>query len=171
MKRSAKFLAISINLLLFSGNSPVFAQQLLNSAVPVISAKQPNTTVTEIISLSSERPILRELIIQSGILSTLAGNKSYTFFAPTEEALKELQYESADKLQTIMQHHIVSGRYTLSNLKDGAVLTTLAGDSLTVIRKFKAASINSIHINSSQEASSNVVMHTISDTLKPKKLE
>ncbi len=171
MKRCASCLAIPIIILLFSRTSIIFAQQLLNSAVPVIPANQPNTTITEIISLSGERPILRELIIQSGVLSTLSGDKPYTIFAPTEEALQELQYESADKLQTVIQHHIVSGKYTLGDLKDGAVLTTLAGDSLTVFRKFKAASINSIPISSSQEATSNVVMHTIDDILKPKKLE
>ena len=172
MKRGANLLAIPILLLLFSGNSRVFAQQLLNSAIPVVTAGSThNTLTTDIISLSNERPILRELIIQSGILATLSGDKSYTFFAPTEAALKELQYESAEKLLPIMQHHFVPGRYAFKDLKDGAVLPTLAGDSITVFRKFNAVSINSIPIGGSHETNKNIVVHTMEDVLKPKKLD
>ncbi len=172
MKRCASTLAVLIIILLFGSTSSVWAQQLLNSAIPVVTASSTSNTLTaDIISLSSERPILRELIIQSGILATLSGDKSYTFFAPTEAALKELQYESAEKLQPIMQHHMVLGRYAFKDLKDGAVLPTLAGDSITVFLKFNAVSINSIPISSSHENTKNIVVHTMEDVLKPNKLE
>ncbi|RDC65656.1 fasciclin domain-containing protein [Adhaeribacter pallidiroseus] len=173
MKRCASTLAVQFLILLFSSSTSLaWAQQLLNSAIPVVTAGSTNNTLTaDIISLSNERPVLRELIIQSGILATLSSDKPYTFFAPTEAALKELQYESAEKLQPIMQHHIVLGRYALIDLKDGAVLPTLAGDSITVFRKFNAVSINSIPISGSHETTKNIVVHTIDDVLKPKKLD
>ncbi|QNF32662.1 fasciclin domain-containing protein [Adhaeribacter swui] len=171
MKRGAGLLAILILLLLFCSGTTLRAQQLLNSPISLVTPVPVNSTANELIQFANQRPLLRELLIQSGILTTLSNDKPYTFFAPTEAALQEIQYESAEKLQTIMQHHIVPGRYPLQNLKDGALLPTLAGDSVMVFRKFQAAAINSIRVNGSYETANHIVVHTIEDILKPKKLE
>jgi len=72
MKSYASILAILLLILLLSSTSSLRAQQLLNSPVALITPNAENATVTEIISLSNQRPLLRQLIIQSGILATLS---------------------------------------------------------------------------------------------------
>ncbi|MDQ4141488.1 MAG: fasciclin domain-containing protein [Bacteroidota bacterium] len=169
MKRCACALAICL-LLLCSSGSLIFAQQLPNSN-PIFISNQTKITIADIIALSRERPILLELTFQSGILSTLSENELYTFFAPTEEALKELQYENAQNLSAIMLHHIVPGKYMLADLKDGIKLPTLAGDSLTVYRKRREILVDSVPVSRNVEIARNGVIHTIGDILKPINLE
>ncbi|QMU31091.1 fasciclin domain-containing protein [Adhaeribacter radiodurans] len=170
MKHWVCSLAIYL-LLLYSGGSYILAQPLLNSKSLLVS-NQTSITIADVIALSSERPILLELTFQSGVLTPLSENNLYTFFAPTEEALQELQYENAQKLRAILLHHIVPGRYKLADLKDGIKLLTLAGDSLTIFRKKREVLVDSIPVVSrDNEIAKNGIIYTISDILHPNNLE
>jgi len=174
MKRCAGSLVIYL-LLFYSGANLILAQPLsqpLSSNNSFLVSNQTSITIADVIALSRERPNLLELTFQSGVLTTLSENQLFTFFAPTEEALKELQYENAQKLRATMLHHIVPGKYMLSDLKDGIKLPTLAGDSLTVFRKRRDILVDSVPIvNRNNEVTKNGVIYTIGDILQPYNLE
>ncbi len=170
MKRCARSLVFYL-LLLYGGAGTVWAQPLSNNS-SLFAGDPINLTIADVISLSSERPSLLELTFQAGVLPALTENQLYTFFAPTEEALKELQYENAQKLKAILLHHIVLGKYALADLKDGIKLPTLAGDSLTVFRKKREILVDRVPVvNRNNEVAKNGVIHTIGDILQPINLE
>lgn len=171
MKCSGRQFFIGMLVLAFCRLEGVFAQQgtpsnLISSAY----TSRPSKNLADIIALASNRPVLTELVMQAGVLSTLSTQSAYTFFAPTEEALKEIEYENSEKLRIIMLHHIVPGKYKLTDLKDGAKLQTLAGETITIFRKKEEILINGIPIIRGNENAKNGVMHTIGDVLKPKNL-
>jgi uncharacterized surface protein with fasciclin (FAS1) repeats len=123
------------------------------------------------VSGTVNRPLLTVWILQGGILATLAGQTNYTFFAPTEEALQKSKISDPEQMRLIMLHHIVPGKYSLDDLKDGVKLPTLAGDYITILRKKKQILISGVQVVSGNEVATNGVLHTINDVLKPKNLE
>ncbi|PSR55316.1 hypothetical protein AHMF7605_18295 [Adhaeribacter arboris] len=169
MKRWVGLLTIYLFTLNFSGG--IVLAQLLSTSSSLFVNNQTNITLADAIALSSERPILLELTFQADVLTTLSEKEVYTFFAPSEEALQELQYENAQKLRAILLHHIVPGKYLLTDLKDSLTLPTLAGDSLTVFRKKREVLVDSVPVNRTNEMAKNGVIHSIADILQPKNLE
>ena len=160
-------LALGANL-----NLAVLAQNITgNNLLSSSYTNRPGLNLADNIITPDSRPILKELVIQAGLLSTLSGTADDTFFAPTEEALKEIQYDSSEKLRVILLNHVVSGTYKLNDLQDGMTLTTLAGETITIFRKKDQVLINGVPVVMGNNKAKNGMMHNIGDILKPKSLE
>lgn len=140
----------------------------------VVSRASGNTSTLNLadnVISSDSRPILKELFVQAGLLSTLSGNNTYTFFAPTEKALKEIQFDSSEKLRVILLNHVVAGTYKLDDLQDGMKLQTLANETITIFRNKEEILVNGIPVVNGNDVSKNGIMHNIGDVLKPKYAE
>ncbi len=77
----------------------------------------------------------------AGLVATLQGPGPFTVFAPTNDAFAKLpagtvdtllKPENKSKLTDILTYHVVPGRYTSADLKDGMVLTTVEGKKITI---------------------------------------
>jgi len=73
-------------------------------------------------------------------------------------------------LTSILTYHVVAGRYTAADLKDGMTLTTVNGATLKVANVNGKVTINgSAMVQTADVISSNGVTHVIDTVLMPPK--
>ena len=132
---------------------------------------------------SADHTTLVAAVKAAGLVETLKSAGPFTVFAPTNEAFNKLpagtveklvQPEMKDKLSAILTYHVVSGRLTAADLKDGQVLTTVEGETLKVTKKGNAVMLTDAKggmatVTIANVISSNGVTHVIDTVLMPTK--
>jgi uncharacterized surface protein with fasciclin (FAS1) repeats len=73
------------------------------------------------------------------------------------------------ELANILTYHVVSGKHTAAELKDGAELTTVQGEKLKVSVHGDKVMIGGAHVTTADVAASNGIVHLIDKVLMPKK--
>lgn len=126
---------------------------------------------------SKDHTTLVAAVTAAGLGETLKGTGPFTVFAPTNAAFAKLpagtvetlvKPENKEKLTGILTYHVVPGRYTASDLKDGMTLKTVNGQMLTFNEKDGAWWINeSAMITIPDVISSNGVTFVIDSVLMP----
>ncbi len=114
----------------------------------------------------------------AGLVETLKGTGPFTVFAPTNAAFEKLpagtvetllKPENKEKLTGILTYHVVPGRYTAADIKEGMTLKTVNGQMLTFNMKDGKWWINeSAMIEIADVMSSNGVTFVIDSVLLPK---
>lgn len=112
------------------------------------------------------------------LVATLQGAGPFTVFAPTNDAFNKLPAGTVDtllkpenkaKLQKILKYHVVAGKYTSADLKDGMTLKTVEGENLTVTQKDGKWWVNgTAMVEIPDVMSSNGVTFVIDTVLMPK---
>ena len=115
----------------------------------------------------------------AGLVDTLKGAGPFTVFAPTNAAFAKLpagtvetllKPENKATLAKILTYHVVAGRYTSADLKDGMTLKSVEGENL-MVKKDAAGKIwinGSAMVETSDVISSNGVTFVIDTVLMPK---
>jgi uncharacterized surface protein with fasciclin (FAS1) repeats len=116
--------------------------------------------------LIKDRPVLVELVTTAGLVPVLSGETQYTLLAPPEEALAGLKGESPEKLRRILSGHLLKGKYTEKDFKDGAQVKSLSGESLHICRKQGHTLINGVQIAKADTELSNGILQSMSGALK-----
>ena len=145
----------------------------------------PNNNIVANAVWSSDHTFLVAGMKIGGLIETLEGAGPFTVFAPTNDAFNKLSTgpvntlivpENKQKLNTILTYHILSGRLTVADLIDGQKLTTMGGETLTVIKKdsfgfvmLKDAKGGMATVTIPNVISSNGVMHVVDTVLMPAK--
>jgi uncharacterized surface protein with fasciclin (FAS1) repeats len=95
--------------------------------------------ITGVVSATGGLKTLSEALVVSGIDETLSEEGPYTLFAPSENAFSEIGDDALvalaadrEELAYTLRSHIVSGRYTLSDLVDLERLESIVGSELYV---------------------------------------
>lgn len=114
----------------------------------------------------------------AGLVDTLKGTGPFTVFAPTNAAFEKLpagtvetllKPENKEKLTGILTYHVVPGRYTAADIKEGMTLKTVNGQMLTFNMKDGKWWINeTAMIEIADVMSSNGVTFVIDSVLLPK---
>lgn len=131
-------------------------------AQDVATAEASRTTMIE--QIMKDRPVLVDLLTTAGLVPVLSGNSPYTLFAPPEAELTALKSEPAERVRMIMAGHLVKGRYTEKDLKDGAKLEALNGKTITICRK-KTTLVNGVSIVKADTEVKNGVIHAINSAI------
>ncbi|MDB5234786.1 MAG: hypothetical protein JWR44_1779 [Hymenobacter sp.] len=132
---------------------------------------------------SSDHTTLVAAVKAAGLVETLKGTGPFTVFAPTNAAFEKLPAGTVNSLVTpemkptltkILTYHVVPGRLTAADLKPGQVLTTVEGETLTVMRNgngviLKDAKGGMAKVTIADVISSNGVTHVIDTVLMPAK--
>ncbi|OZC03029.1 fasciclin domain-containing protein, partial [Rubricoccus marinus] len=103
-------------------------------------------TVTAAVTADAELSVLEQAVLEAGLATALDDQDGeFTVFAPTNAAftaaLDELDLTAAQllarqDLAAILQLHVISGRDLEANdLQDGDTITTLNGQTLTVVEQ------------------------------------
>ena len=132
---------------------------------------------------SSEHTTLVAAVKAAGLVETLKSAGPFTVFAPTNAAFDKLPAGTVNSLVTpemkptltkILTYHVVPGRFTAADLKNGQVLTTVEGEQLTVVMSggsvmLKDAKGGMATVTIPNVISSNGVTHVIDTVLMPTK--
>ncbi len=115
----------------------------------------------------------------AGLVETLQGAGPFTVFAPTNAAFNKLPAGTVDTLlkpenkamlANILTYHVVAGRYTAADLKDGQMLKTVQGESLKITKKDGKIMVNgSATVETADVISRNGVTFVIDTVLMPAK--
>jgi uncharacterized surface protein with fasciclin (FAS1) repeats len=130
---------------------------------------------------SNDHTTLVAAVKAAGLVETLKAAGPYTVFAPTNAAFDKLpagtvnslvQPDMKPMLTKILTYHVVPGRFTASDLKNGQVLTTVEGEQLTVMKSgnsvmLKDAKGGMSNVTIPNVISSNGVTHVIDTVLMP----
>lgn len=126
---------------------------------------------------SQDHTTLVAAVKAAGLVDTLKGAGPFTVFAPTNAAFNKLPAGTVDtlvmpenkaKLTNILTYHVVPGRYTSADLKDGMMLKTVQGQELKFTMKDGKWWINdSAMIEIPDVISSNGVTYVIDTVLMP----
>lgn len=146
------------------------------------ATQQPKQNDANIVDLAVATPSLSTLVTAvkaASLVETLQGTGPYTVFAPTNNAFDALpsgtvdtllKPENVETLKSVLTYHVVAGKVMSSDLKDGQVITTVQGASLTVkITDGKVYLIdakgNQVMVEKADIEASNGVVHVIDGVL------
>ncbi len=125
---------------------------------------------------SKDHTTLVAAVKAAGLVETLKGTGPFTVFAPTNAAFGKLPKGTVDdllkpenkgKLTSILTYHVVPGRYTSSDLKNGMKLKSVEGEDLLVTEKGGKWYVNNAQITIADVISSNGVTHVINTVVMP----
>jgi len=131
---------------------------------------------------SSEHTTLVAAVKAAGLAETLKGAGPFTVFAPTNDAFNKLPAGTVDNLlkpemkadlTKVLTYHVVPGRYTSTELKDGQKLKTVQGQELTIGMKdgkwmVKDSKGGTVNFTIPDVISSNGVTFVVDGVLMPK---
>jgi uncharacterized surface protein with fasciclin (FAS1) repeats len=128
--------------------------------------------------LSKDHTTLVAAVKAAGLVETLKGAGPFTVFAPTNAAFAKLpagtvetlvKPENKAKLTSILTYHVVAGKYTSKDIKEGMTLKTVQGEMLTFTMKDGKWWINgTAMVTIADVISSNGATHVIDGVLMPK---
>lgn len=152
------------------------------------AAMYPTKNIVQNAVNSKDHTTLVAAVKAAGLVDTLSGPGPFTVFAPTNEAFNALPAGTVDTLvkpenkatlTKILTYHVVSGRYTASDLmaliakgNGKASLTTVQGEPLTVMQSGKTLEVTDAkggvaHVTIGDVLQSNGVIHVVDKVLMP----
>ena len=145
------------------------------------AAMYPSKNIVENAVKSKDHTTLVAAVKAAGLVDTLSGPGPFTVFAPTNAAFAKLpagtvdtllKPENKDKLTAVLTYHVVSGRVSAADLKDGQKLTTVQGGVLTVHKTAKSVTIedakgDKARVTIPNVYQSNGVIHVVNTVLLP----
>lgn len=141
------------------------------------AAMLPSRDIVDNAMLASNVTTVVAAVKAADLVETLKGPGPFTVFAPTNAAFEKLPAGTVDslllpenkaKLTGILTYHVVPGRYTSADLKDGMTLKTVNGQMLTVKMMDGKWMVNDAMVETADVISSNGVTFVIDSVLMPK---
>ncbi len=154
----------------------ILTMALAVSLAWVLFPAQSSAAPTNIAATTESQNNMTRMFVMmeaSGTMSQLESGGPYTVFAPSDQALSQpntlniLYKDSIAALSRFVKYHVVSGKYQLSQLKDGQTLQTLAGQPLTVHVRNGKVTINGAQIINQGIQSSNGIIYLVNGALSP----
>lgn len=140
----------------------------------------PTQTLVTNASGASNLTTLVSAVQAADLVGTLSGDGPFTVFAPTNAAFDKvpssalqslMQPASKAQLQGVLTYHVVPGRLSAADLRDGQQLTTASGETLMVSkangRVMVGNSKGMATVTQANVYASNGVAHVIDTVLMP----
>ena len=141
------------------------------------AAMLPNRDIVDNAVLAKNVTTVVAAVKAAGLVDTLKSTGPFTVFAPNNDAFAALpegtvdtllKVENKSKLVDILTYHVVAGRYTLADIKDGMILKTVEGKTLVFkVVDGKVLINGTVGIQTGDVISSNGVTHVITGVLLP----
>ncbi|WP_190300308.1 fasciclin domain-containing protein [Rufibacter hautae] len=117
--------------------------------------------------IAQKDPVLLDMVTKAGLMPMLTNSGEYTFFAPSSQALGQHQNDSPEQLRSFLEQHIVKGTLTTEDLRDGADIKSMGGNSLRVCRKKGTLMVSGLRLMKSDQLYMNGVWHQLSGAIPP----
>jgi transforming growth factor-beta-induced protein len=147
-------------------------------AVPLAAAGTAKATMNENIVKTAQSngfTTLVKAIKVAGLTKALQGKGPFTVFAPTNAAFKALPaatlaalLKNPEQLAKVLQFHVIKGKVTAAQVKNGLKASTLEGSKLTFKVKNGKVYVNGARVIKADVPASNGVIHVINKVLVPK---
>ena len=161
-------------------NNEVVSQGFLNK----VNMELPNnfsssfeaaTSVVDVILESPNHTTLAAALGAAELVETLSGEGPFTVFAPTDMAfallpqglVTTLLEDPSGQLTTILTHHVYAGSALSTDLYDGMMVPTIAGEELEVTIDSTGVYIDNAMVTIANIETSNGVVHVIDAVLLP----
>ena len=170
-------------LISFAAAASLFSGVALAQENPKVggAAMFANKNIVENAVNSKDHTTLVTAVKAAGLVETLSGPGPFTVFAPTNDAFGKLpkgtvetlvKPESKATLTKILTYHVVPGKLTASDLKDGSKLKTVSGGELTVMSKGGKVTLTDAkggksNVTIANVMQSNGVIHVVDTVLMP----
>jgi uncharacterized surface protein with fasciclin (FAS1) repeats len=127
------------------------------------------SNITQVINADKYMKTLKKGVHYADLDQLLSSSGPFTFFAPTDLAFEKQGNAYMDDLLTpakksqltdLLNGHIVEGKISFQELKDGDKLTTVRGNELVVDIKNGNVSIGGAAITAREQRVSNGVIHS-----------
>jgi len=99
------------------------------------------SNITQVVNTDKNLKTLKKGMHGSDLDQLLSSTGPFTFFAPSDTAFEKLEKglmesllepENKIKLTDLMNNHVVTGKITFNELKDGDTLKTVNGNNLLI---------------------------------------
>lgn len=142
-----------------------------------VETTRPNRTLADLLNQSTNHTTLRGALISAGLTGYVSGTEGpeqITLFAPTDAAWQALPdttraaiLNDPARLRTVLLNQMVEGRVVASELEDGGVLTTLAGERVGVEGSGLTAQVGGASLVLANLDSFNGVLHVTDRVILP----
>jgi uncharacterized surface protein with fasciclin (FAS1) repeats len=136
----------------------------------------PSQTLVQNASTANNLTTLVAAVRAAGLVETLSGRGPFTVFAPPDAAFNALpagtverlvRPENKGQLTSILTFHVVPGRLSAADLRDGQMLTTVNGARLRVTKRGNTVMVGGATVTQANVYASNGVAHVIDRVLMP----
>jgi uncharacterized surface protein with fasciclin (FAS1) repeats len=133
------------------------------------------SNITQVVNIEKSTTTFKKGVVASGLDHVLSGKGPFTVFAPSDQAFGKLQAgdvedllrpENKTKLTAMLNHHVIAGKVSFKDLKDGDKLKSLNGKELLVKVADTKVSVEGAVIQKRDVQTSNGVIHLVDSVLK-----
>ena len=139
-----------------------------------VTAPAPKNIVATA-AATPELSTLSKLISDAGLTEELTAPGPYTVFAPTDDAFKAVPaatlaalVKDKAKLKTVLSYHVVSGKVTAADVKNGPA-KTLQGTNVALAKSGPFVTVDDAVVTTADVAATNGEIHLIDRVLMPPK--
>ena len=127
------------------------------------------SNITQVVNTDKNLKTLKKGVHASDLDQLLSSQGPFTIFAPSDIAFEKLdkgmmddllEPQNRSKLADLLNNHIVEGKISFTDLKDGDSLTTVNGRKLQISVTDRKVSIGDTAIVANQAKISNGVIHS-----------
>ena len=132
------------------------------------------SNITQVVRTDKHMTTLKKGIVATELDQVLSSTGPYTVFPPSDLAFEKLEKgtmeklllpENKAKLTELLNRHVVKGKLSFDELKDGEKLKTLNGSEVLVKVKDGKVQINDATIQTHDVKTSNGVIHSVDSVL------
>ena len=132
------------------------------------------SNLTQVVNVDKNLKALKRSVHASDLDQLLSSTGPFTFFAPSDIAFEKLEKGLLEKLlepqnrgllADMLSNHIVNGKISYRDMKDGDKLTTVNGRELNVLVANGAVSISDIPVQPRDGKIMNGVMHMMDSVI------
>jgi transforming growth factor-beta-induced protein len=139
------------------------------------SAPPPaQNSIVEVAQAAGQFSALLQAVEAAGLTETLQEGGPFTVFAPTDGAFSNLPegameelLDNPEALADILLYHVVSGEYTLAELRDLSRLETVQGEALEISSTRQGLLIGGASILTADVRAANGIIHVMTQVLLP----
>jgi uncharacterized surface protein with fasciclin (FAS1) repeats len=148
---------------------------LLLAALAACATPTTPRTLPDTAAATPGLSMFNRLIADAGLADTLRAEGPYTVFAPSDEAFKAVPQarlaalaKDRHQLRAMLSHHVVRGRITAAEVKNGNV-KTMEGSNVALSKAGAYVTVEDAVVIQSDVMASNGVVHVVDRVLGPPK--
>lgn len=130
-------------------------------------------SIVEIATGSDDFSTLVGALSAADLVTTLQGDGPFTVFAPTNDAFAALdEVPGGDALKEVLLYHVVSGKFTGTDLLEKKTVTTVQGEEVTIESVDGNVVLNgTVIVTGANIMASNGIVHVIDGVLIPPSMQ